>query len=53
MEQEGWSIEPSGRIVNSPERTIFKAGFATAIKNYMAMGSNHSLTKLFNYQRTI
>lgn len=32
MEQEGWSIEPSGRIVNSLGRTIFKAGFSTAIK---------------------
>ena len=32
MEQEGWSIESSGRIVNSLGRTIFKAGFATAIK---------------------
>ena len=32
MEQEGWSIEPSGRIMNSLGRTIFKAGFATAIK---------------------
>lgn len=32
MEQEGWSIEPSGRIINSLGRTIFKAGFATAIR---------------------
>lgn len=32
MEQEGWSIEPSGRIVNSLGRTIFKAGFTTAIR---------------------
>lgn len=32
MEQEGWSIEPSGRIVNSLGRTIFMAGFATAIR---------------------
>jgi hypothetical protein len=32
MEQEGWTIEPSGRIVNSLGRTMFKAGFATAIK---------------------
>lgn len=32
MKQEGWSIEPSGRIVNSLGRTIFKAGFATAIR---------------------
>ena len=38
MEQEGWSIESSGRIVNSLGRTIFKAGFATAIKKIQGGG---------------
>jgi hypothetical protein len=32
MEQEGWVIEKSGRIVNRLGRTIFKAGFVTAIR---------------------
>jgi acetylornithine deacetylase/succinyl-diaminopimelate desuccinylase-like protein len=32
MQQEGWTIEKSGRLVNKLGRTIFKAGFATAIK---------------------
>lgn len=38
LEQEGWSIESSGRIVNSLGRTIFKAGFATAIKKILGSG---------------
>ncbi len=32
MEQEGWTIEKSGRVVNSLGRTIFKAGFTSAIQ---------------------
>lgn len=35
MEQEGWTIEKSGRIVNNIGRTIFKAGFATAIRKML------------------
>jgi len=31
MEQEGWSIEKSGRIVNKLGRTIFRAGFTIAV----------------------
>lgn len=31
MEQEGWRIEKSGRVVNALGRSIFKAGFTTAI----------------------
>jgi hypothetical protein len=36
MEQEGWAIEKSGRVVNNLGRTIFKAGFATAIRKSLA-----------------
>jgi hypothetical protein len=36
MEQEGWSIEPSGRVVNSLGRTIFKAGYATALQKIIS-----------------
>lgn len=32
MGQEGWTIEKSGRIVNSLGRTIFNAGFASAMR---------------------
>lgn len=32
MEQEGWTVEPSGRITNQVGRSIFKAGFTTAVK---------------------
>jgi hypothetical protein len=32
MEQEGWAIEKSGRVVNSLGRTIFKPGFVPAIQ---------------------
>jgi hypothetical protein len=35
MEQEGWTIGKSGRITNSLGRTIFKAGFATAIQKIL------------------
>jgi hypothetical protein len=38
MEQEGWAIENSGRIVNSLGRTIFKSGFSSAI-NKIIKGS--------------
>lgn len=31
MEQEGWTIEKSGRVINSLGRTIFKTGYKTAI----------------------
>jgi hypothetical protein len=52
MEQEGWSIEPSIGIVNSLDRTIFKAGLATARKKMLANEwRTHSVTKLFYFQR--
>jgi hypothetical protein len=35
MDQEGWTIEKSGRVVNNIGRTIFKAGFATAIRKML------------------
>ena len=35
MDQEGWTIEKSGRMVNNIGRTIFKAGFATAIRKML------------------
>jgi len=35
LEQEGWSIDRSGRIKNAKGRTIFKAGFATALKKML------------------
>lgn len=31
LEQEGWSIDGAGRILNSRGRVVFKPGFATAI----------------------
>jgi hypothetical protein len=35
LEQEGWSIDKSGRIKNDKKRTIFKAGFATALRKIL------------------
>lgn len=35
LEQEGWSIDKSGRIKNDKKRTIFKAGFATALRKML------------------
>jgi len=32
LKQEGWAVESNGRISNKQGRTIFKAGFATAIR---------------------
>lgn len=40
MEQEGWTIEKSGRIVNKLGRTIFRAGFATAIRKTLGIIGN-------------
>ena len=35
MEQEGWRIEKSGRVVNYLGRTIFKTGFAATIQKIL------------------
>lgn len=35
MEQEGWIIEKSGRIVNNLGRTIFKTGFESAVRKIL------------------
>lgn len=43
MDQEGWTIEKSGRVVNNLGRTIFKAGFASAIQKSLADKSSKSL----------
>lgn len=45
MEQEGWSIEKSGRVVNNLGRTIFKAGFFTAIRRLLIKDSDVKLSK--------
>jgi hypothetical protein len=36
MGQEGWTIEKSGRVVNSLGRTIFRAGLVTAIQKVLS-----------------
>ncbi len=35
MEQEGWTIEKSGRVVNNLGRTIFRAGYTSAIRKFL------------------
>ncbi|MDD2336380.1 MAG: gamma-mobile-trio protein GmtX [Geobacteraceae bacterium] len=36
IEQEGWTIEKSGRVVNSLGRTIFRAGFTIALEKILS-----------------
>ena len=37
LESEGWKIDKSGRIKNDKGRTIFGAGFATALRKILAL----------------
>lgn len=43
MEQEGWTKEKSGRIVNSLGRTIFKAGFIIALEKILSYKRNYRI----------
>lgn len=37
MDQEGWTIEKSGRVVNDLGRTIFMAGFTIAVEKILSI----------------
>lgn len=41
MKQEGWTVEESGRVVNGIGRTIFKAGFASAMHKIVAAAGKY------------
>jgi hypothetical protein len=35
MKSEGWTVAPSGRVKNANGRSLYKAGYVTAVKKVL------------------